>query len=197
MSRTTIELHPSGDFFDFADPRPAAICVEDIARSLSMQCRFGGFVERFYSVAEHALLVHRLVRDVAGPELAFAALHHDSHEAYLGDVPTPLKRLLGGVMTELAGDVDDAICRSFGFPDDLFHHDIIKDADEQALRIEASVLKVSRGAGPHWTYDKAWTGPTPTGAVACYDPQWVEHLFLAAHHRLAGDLACVRLGLAA
>src|SRR4051794_24417338 len=108
MTRTTtaIETSPTGTLFDFADSRPEMVHVEDIARSLSLQCRFGGFVSRFYSVAEHALLVHRLVRDVAGPELAFAALHHDSHEAYLGDIPTPLKKLLGWRFEELAWEVD-------------------------------------------------------------------------------------------
>ncbi|WP_051202611.1 hypothetical protein [Desulfovibrio aminophilus] len=46
-------------FFPLA-PDPAAVVIEDVARSLAMQCRFNGHVRRYYSVAEHSVLVSRL-----------------------------------------------------------------------------------------------------------------------------------------
>jgi hypothetical protein len=186
MSKTTIETHPTGTYFDYSDPRPEMIHVEDIARALSQTPRFGGHQSRFYSVAEHALLVHRLVGAVAGPELAFAALHHDSHEAYLGDIPTPLKALIGRRYATLARVVDLAIAARFDMVGDAcdFHHDIIKAADEQALRMEASRLKRSQGAGTHWSYDEAWpVSAMPTGAVTGHAAEWAEALFLQAHRR--------------
>lgn len=195
MTRTTIETHPTGTFFDFAAPTADMIHVEDIARSLSMQCRFGGFVERFYSVAEHALLVSRLVREAGhGPALQFAALHHDSHEAYVGDLPTPVKNYLlraaPAVWDTLVNAIDCAIEQRFDIfaAASAFHHPDVKTADEQALSIEAAELKVSRGVG--WTVK----AERPTGAVACFDPQWAEHMFLTRHYALAGDLAMLRLG---
>ena len=39
------------------DPIPEEVHLEDIAHALSMQCRWGGHVRQFYSVAQHCLLV--------------------------------------------------------------------------------------------------------------------------------------------
>jgi hypothetical protein len=69
------------------DPRPEDIGVMDIAHALSMKCRFNGHTKKFYSVAEHC--VH--VASKAKPEDALRALLHDAHEAYLVDLPSPLR----------------------------------------------------------------------------------------------------------
>jgi hypothetical protein len=69
--------------------------VRDIAHHLSHLCRFTGGVSAFYSVAEHAVAVSHLVeRETGDPWVILKALHHDSTEAYLGDVSKPLKDLL-------------------------------------------------------------------------------------------------------
>ena len=73
-------------------PSFADVCIEDIAHSLSMQCRYAGHCSEFYSVAEHSVLVSHLVPE----QHAFAALMHDATEAYLVDVPRPVKRMLSG-----------------------------------------------------------------------------------------------------
>jgi 5'-deoxynucleotidase YfbR-like HD superfamily hydrolase len=59
--------------------------------ALAKICRFGAQTKHFYSVAQHALLVRRLVLDAGHDDLELIALHHDSHEAFVGDLPTPLK----------------------------------------------------------------------------------------------------------
>jgi uncharacterized protein len=69
------------------DPRPDEIRLEDIVGALSKLCRFGGHCLRFYSVAEHC--VH--VASQAPSHLKLAALMHDASEAYLVDVPRPIK----------------------------------------------------------------------------------------------------------
>lgn len=69
------------------DPHPTDIEGEDIAHALSMLCRYAGHVDRFYSVAEHCWLLSYAVP----PEHALAALLHDATEAYVVDVPRPLK----------------------------------------------------------------------------------------------------------
>jgi uncharacterized protein len=79
----------SGIRFWPLQPNPADIRIEDIVHALSNQCRFGGHAREFYSVAEHSVRVSQLCR----PEDALWGLLHDASEAYLSDVPAPLKEL--------------------------------------------------------------------------------------------------------
>ncbi len=85
----------SGQKLDLDAPTVETIQLEDIAAALSKVCRFGAQAREFYSVAQHAVLVHDLVTGEFGrADLALATLHHDSHEAYTCDVPKPLKDLI-------------------------------------------------------------------------------------------------------
>lgn len=78
---------------DLVDPQLDQIEIRDIAYALSRICRFTGHVP-FYSVAQHSVLVKEVVRrDLWSTPVQFAALMHDAHEAYVGDVAAPLKWL--------------------------------------------------------------------------------------------------------
>jgi hypothetical protein len=70
-------------------PNPDDILIADIAHALAHQCRFGGQAREFYSVAEHSVRVSQHCR----LEDALWGLLHDASEAYLSDVPAPLKVL--------------------------------------------------------------------------------------------------------
>lgn len=70
---------------------PDDIMVEDIAHSLSHQCRFTGHTCRFYSIAEHCILVASFLKSF-GPRIQLAGLIHDAAEAYFGDMAGPSKR---------------------------------------------------------------------------------------------------------
>jgi hypothetical protein len=84
-----------------AQPRIEDFDARDIAHSLSMQCRYNGHVGKFYSVAEHCLIMEEeICQRYAGyypwaqvDNLCRWALVHDAPEAYLGDLPYPLKQL--------------------------------------------------------------------------------------------------------
>lgn len=150
-SRTTMETY-TGNWVDFDHFEPRMVKLVDVSKALSQICRFGGHIPWFYSVASHALTVKKLVEHELGrPDLALAALHHDSHEAYIGDIPTPLKRAAGEGFKRLAGSIDYAIKDAFGIDAD-FNDPVIQEADELALRAEAWVLKRSGGVQGAWQF---------------------------------------------
>lgn len=126
----------SGRMFWPLGPRPEDVHIEDIAHALSHLCRFGGHATEFYSVAQHSILVSRLVPY----EYALAGLLHDAAEAYVGDMVRPLKE--AGVLHEyrrIEERVSRAIAERFGLPWDglgmiLGAH--VKHADNVALATE-------------------------------------------------------------
>lgn len=80
----------SGLHFDYRKPTVDAICIEDIAKGLSHECRFTGQLDRFYSVAQHSVECSYIVPD----RFKLEALLHDAAEAYCKDIPSPLKQIL-------------------------------------------------------------------------------------------------------
>lgn len=113
------------------EPRPEDVDIADIAHALSNLCRYGGHVERFYSVAQHSWLVSQVVP----PELALYGLLHDASEAYLIDVPRPIKHGAGMELYRAAEkNLQAIIYQSFGL--DPIEPDAIKTADNQLLRTE-------------------------------------------------------------
>jgi len=82
----------TGKYINPLNPDPEMICIEDIAHALSMQCRFGGHTSRFYSVAEHSIEVANALPN----KLKLAGLLHDAAEAYLLDIPKPVKAQIPG-----------------------------------------------------------------------------------------------------
>lgn len=91
MSKSWIQTFIGHKFFPL-DPEPSLIDVRDIARSLSMQCRFVGHVSRFYSVAEHSVRISEKLAERGYPIwVCMWGLFHDASEAYLGDVSRPVK----------------------------------------------------------------------------------------------------------
>ena len=109
------------------------IHIEDIAHSLSMQCRFGGHCSRFYSVAEHSVFVSEIVQ----PENALEGLLHDSAEGYVTDLPTPIKKMCPD-FEAIEQRFYSKICKRFGIPEEMTLD--VKVADRIALYNEARYL---------------------------------------------------------
>src|SRR5918999_1775532 len=127
----------SGRWVNPFDPDPSQLDAGDIARALANVCRFGGHSRAFYSVAQHSVLVSRLVEERGGDaEDVFAALMHDATEAYLGDMPHPLKHrsALGAAFREAEGHLEQAIRDRFGIRPDVPE---IKRVDRALARTNA------------------------------------------------------------
>lgn len=118
----------SGAWFDFASPHTSPFTIEDIAHGLAHICRYSGQCNRFYSVAEHSLLVSETAY---GFELE--ALMHDAAEAFLGDITRPLKQMLPDYK-RIEGEVERAIFSRFGIPTPLPRE--VKKADLRVLAAE-------------------------------------------------------------
>lgn len=117
-------------YFDFANPEASVIDPRDIAHALSMLCRFTGHTRQFYSVAQHCVLTSYLVP----PEHAFAALMHDAHEAFVGDVSSPLKAMCPDYKA-IEDRCEAAVAARFGlttpWPDEIKHADLVMLATEK------------------------------------------------------------------
>lgn len=109
MQQTKSSISTLTKFFDFKKPEEYEYDIREIAHALSNLCRYTGHVRRFYSVAEHSVLVSKLVPK----EYALEGLLHDASEAFCGDVSKPLKTLLPAY-ERIEEGVQAAICSSFG-----------------------------------------------------------------------------------
>lgn len=126
------------------DPRPEDIDVNDIIHALSNLCRFVGHCTSFYSVGQHSVLVSLM----CAPEDAFWGLLHDASEAYLVDVPSPLKRCPEFEFYRKAeAKMMATICDVFGLSRD--EPPSVKLADKRMLATEARDLTMTEGRG--WT----------------------------------------------
>lgn len=102
----------SGISFNPLDPKVDNIHIEDIAHSLSMQCRFNGHIKKFYSVGEHCVRVSWIVP----AQYALWGLLHDGGETYFSDLPSPIKNAsdIGTVYRAYEKALMDVICDKFG-----------------------------------------------------------------------------------
>lgn len=124
-------------------PDPDEIEIEDIAHALAMKCRYGGHTREFYSVAQHSVIASTLFRD---PELCFQALLHDAAEAYMADVPSPVKaRPEFAFYREAEDRLQAVIFKRFGLPPRA--HPLVHDADRWMIHCEAatSLIITPRG----------------------------------------------------
>lgn len=129
--------HSGRAFYPLA-PEPADVHPGDIAHSLALQCRYNGHVRRFYSVAEHCVLMARHALNETGDEkLALHMLLHDSAETYVGDMVRPLKRSMPD-FEEAERWVLGAIYARFGLLEDT--PALVKEYDNRILLTERDAL---------------------------------------------------------
>jgi hypothetical protein len=169
-----IQTH-SGRRFNPISPNPDAIVIQDIAHALSMQCRFSGHCKKFYSVAQHSVLVSHICNE----EDALWGLLHDASEAYLVDVPRPLKRsgMIQGYI-EAETRMQEAVCKRFGLP--LQEPPSVKRADTKLLATEARDLMSPLHSD--WLQP---VSPLPF-AIEAWSPDKAKDMFMQRFFELIG-----------
>jgi hypothetical protein len=159
------------------------ICLEDIARALSQQSRFLGHLHNYYSTAEHSYYVSQRA-EVLAADRGLSRLGiltcarwghlHDASEAYVGDLPAPMKQLpfMEGYV-RLEKEIQAAIKIKFGIATTPEMEAIVRQADLELCNTERLAL-----LGPPPT---AWQPLPPPLDIRlhCFSPIQAERAFLA------------------
>lgn len=150
-----------GLYLDYADPKPEQIEPAAIVRGLSRESRFANQTERTYTVAEHCILGCKLISE---PECQLAFMLHDAAEAFMRDLPKPLKNMLPGYSV-IADRLQRVIEQRFELDMEPWRS-VVKDVDRRMLVAEKQQL---------WPNDpNEWIGfasiePAPV-TLSCYAP---------------------------
>jgi len=177
------------------------VCIEDIAHSLSMQCRFNGHCDNFYSVAEHSihvldvyidLLKYIDIKNMTKQILLFAFLH-DASESYLCDLPKPIKPYLKEYKN-IENKIQSLIYKKFSVDEDIINNHIkyynglenfdinsyLKKADILMLHTEAKQLNLNQ--------DKSWDNSEKYEyfhyPIINYSPEEVRFVFLDTYNKI-------------
>jgi hypothetical protein len=162
------------------DASPEDIDPSDIARALANLCRFGGHSKAFYSVAQHSAIVCDLLQERgATPDELMAALLHDAAEAYLGDVPHPIKHRseLGAAFRAAEKKLEKVIEERFALPEASAR---IKPLDRALLATERRIFS-----------EVTWHWPELDGAegldlrIEPWAPERAQEEFTRRYERIA------------
>jgi hypothetical protein len=172
LRNSYIMTYSGREFYPY-DPKPEDVRILDIAHALALQCRFNGHCSRFYSVAQHSVIVSTVVPE----EHALQGLLHDAAEAFVGDLVRPIKRGL-----QAFSDVEDAVhaacMKAFDLPCDLAEE--VRAADDAVLVTEMRDLMPPYARGLD-----VQAMPLP-GHIVPVGPEEAERMFLARFAELRG-----------
>ena len=153
------------------------IDIRDIARALSMQCRYNGHISDFYSVAEHSILIsYALERDEYSLNTQKHGLLHDASEAYIGDIPTPIKAQLSTVKL-CENEIHKLVAEKFNIEDSP----IVHEYDKRIISDERSAFIPL--AESHWEWPYKKLNVLPVGM----SPRTAEKNFLIRYCELFNE----------
>ena len=164
---------------DPCDPSEKDFRVCDIAHALAMKCRFNGHCRAFYSVAQHSVLCAEVARR-SGADARWALLH-DAAEAYLCDVPRPLKRRLVG-FEEMEQRILLAVARWLDLPEEI--PAAVMLIDDQMLAYEWSALMV--GSSEIELAEVPPCSPVLDLVIESWSPEEAARRFTWMFHRVFG-----------
>lgn len=164
-----------GKFFPLA-PKAADVNIVDIAHGLAMTCRYGGQCKRYYSVAEHCVHVSHMV----DPKYALHGLLHDSAEAWMGDMPRPLKHQPEmKAFRDAEAAVEIVVAQALGLKWTPEIHAAVKEIDNRILVDEVLQLQPV----PELYTDVLQQQPLGV-PLQCWVPDDAEARFMARYYEL-------------
>jgi len=156
----------TGKLFYPLRPRVEDVDIRDIAHALSNICRFTGHCPKFYSVAQHSVIVSRCV----SKENALWGLLHDASEAYISDIARPVKhdpRL--SIYTAFELSIMAVVAEKYGL--DVHEPQEVKEVDAMVLRNEAKCFGMLTCEWKHYDLPDLDIGILPM------EPELAEELF--------------------
>ena len=139
-----------------------------------MQCRYAGHLTKFYSVAEHSVWVSKM----CPPRHALWGLMHDAAEAYITDIPTPVKNCVPGIR-DLEDFLLGRIAIRFNLPT-LKAPVEVKEADVRMLMTEKEQFYPGVDIRDWEVLSKPYSGVF----LDCFIPTVAERLFIARFNEL-------------
>jgi hypothetical protein len=164
------------------DPDVTQIDIVDIAHALSLVPRYAGHIATFYSVAQHSVLVSNR----CSPSEALWGLLHDASEAYIGDMPRPLKRTEAmAPYRDAEKNLQSVICKCFGLP--KTEPPSVKEIDNRILYTEAAQLFPRRHRD--W---RDHAEPYPDLEINPLEPKAARSFFLKRYVELTGAIGAIQ-----
>ena len=143
-----IETH-NGTHFHFLEPIRDEVFIMDISYALSHTVRWGGHCQPCITVAQHCVMVSQMLQRLGNSHMVqMQGLLHDAAEAYIPDIPTPIKPFLKNFQ-----EIEEYINRT------------IFDAFKVRYPLDPNVKIMDREA-MRWEYRDLMRGsdiPLPTG----------------------------------
>lgn len=177
-----------GHIVDLISPDISAVTIDEIAHALARLNRFAGHTrDAGYSVAEHSVHVaYRLNQDAA-----LCGLMHDAHEAFMGDITSPVKMALselGGKAALRALDqrLRDAVGKRFCLNADPFAWHDVHIADLRMLATERRDLLGPEAQPWNLRVDGLPVEPYEDFTLSPWDAPTSERKFLQLFEHLGG-----------
>ncbi|MXR52001.1 phosphohydrolase [Halovenus sp. WSH3] len=172
-----IGTYTGGEFHPL-DPDPERIELPDIANGLANTCRYAGQCQFYYSVGTHSIYVSEELSE-HGPTIQLYGLFHDAAEAYISDVPRPVKREIE-TFERIEQRILAAVWDRLGVdPPTESEWEVVMDADDRLFHYEADTLLAE--------FEPPSVPDLPYELSAC-SPERVREQFLDRAEQLRADM---------
>jgi len=137
--------------FDLLNPDENMIDIEEIAHCLAYQCRYNGHIPggKFLSIAEHCVMVCERIQsnvEYGAVNIPLIALLHDAAEVYIGDIISPLKKIIPEIK-EIEKGIEAVVHKKFGLEVSARVRQVVKDADNKVNDLEMMSNTLLRESG--------------------------------------------------